>query len=43
LNAFEFKWSAEAKVRVPGAWNKAYPEATFSVIHSGNYLPFITE
>ncbi len=41
LNAFEFKWNAFKKVKVPGAWKRAYPDATFDYIHPGNYLDFI--
>jgi hypothetical protein len=41
LSAFEFKWNSNRKVKVPGAWKKAYPEASFNIIHSDNYLDFI--
>lgn len=40
LDAFEIKWS-DQKVRTPVAWGKAYPEATFSVIHQNNYKTFL--
>ncbi len=40
LRAFEFKWQ-NRRVRVPGSFEKAYPEATFSVVHQDNYLDFI--
>ncbi len=42
LNAFEFKWNAKKKAKVPGAWSKAYPQASFETISSDNYLEFIT-
>lgn len=44
LHAYEFKWNAkaEAKTKVPASWEKAYPEASFEVIHPDNYLDFIT-
>lgn len=42
LEAFEFKWSKK-KVKVPGAWAKNYPEASFTVIHQDNYLSFIDD
>lgn len=41
LAAFEFKWNIRKKVKAPGAWTKAYPDATFEVIHQENYLDFI--
>jgi len=40
VNAFEFKWK-EKKVKVPGGWQKAYPQAEFTVIHPENYLNWI--
>lgn len=40
INAFEFKWK-EKKVKVPGGWQKAYPQAEFTVIHPENYLNWI--
>jgi predicted AAA+ superfamily ATPase len=42
LSAFEFKWNSKKKVKVPGAWSKAYPEASFQLINRENYLEFIT-
>ncbi|MGM0477857.1 MAG: ATP-binding protein [Bacteroidota bacterium] len=44
LHAYEFKWNAKtaAKTKVPASWKKAYPEASFKVIHPDNYLDFIT-
>jgi len=43
LKAFEFKWSKNAKVKIPNAWKKGYPEATFESIDRSNYFDFITE
>jgi predicted AAA+ superfamily ATPase len=43
LNAFEFKWNTRKKVKVPGAWSRAYPEATFNGVDRENYLEFITD
>ena len=40
LNAYEFKWKQD-KVKIPVAFAKAYPDTSFSVIHSRNYLDFI--
>ena len=36
LFGYEFKWK-ETKVKVPSQWNKAYPEASFEVIHLNNF------
>ena len=41
LAGFEFKWNASKKAKIPTAFAKAYPEATFEVIHPQNYLDFI--
>lgn len=41
LDAFEIKWSDTRKVKIPAAWEKAYPDATFSVIHRNNYQEFL--
>ncbi|HEV7347466.1 ATP-binding protein [Telluribacter sp.] len=40
LSAFEFKWKTQ-RARVPKAFANAYPEATFELITSANYLSFI--
>lgn len=40
LFAYEFKWKHH-KVKAPAAWQKAYPEAKFTVIDQSNYLSFI--
>lgn len=42
LHGFEFKWNENKKVKIPTAFAKAYPEATFEVINKSNYLDFIT-
>ncbi|TDE31510.1 ATP-binding protein [Flavobacterium ranwuense] len=42
LAGFEFKWSETKKVKIPTAFAKAYPDATFEVINKSNYLDFIT-
>jgi predicted AAA+ superfamily ATPase len=41
LSGFEFKWSENRKAKIPTAFAKAYPEATFEVINKQNYLEFI--
>ena len=42
LSAFEFKWSATKKIKIPAAFAKAYKDASFEVIQNENYLDFIT-
>lgn len=42
LAAFEFKWNEKKKAKIPAAFLKAYPEASFEVINKANYLDFIT-
>jgi hypothetical protein len=41
LAGFEFKWNERRKSKIPTAFAKAYPEATFEVINKQNYLDFI--
>lgn len=41
LSAFEIKWK-QAKAKVPIAFDKAYTQASFTLIHQDNYLDFIT-
>ncbi|NJM79089.1 MAG: ATP-binding protein [Flavobacterium sp.] len=41
LAGFEFKWNERKKAKIPVAFTKAYPEATFEVINKQNYLDFI--
>lgn len=41
LFGFEFKWNENKKAKIPTAFAKAYPEATFEVINKTNYLDFI--
>lgn len=43
LAGYEFKWNENRKSKIPTAFAKAYPEATFEVINKQNYLDFITE
>jgi predicted AAA+ superfamily ATPase len=40
LQAIECKWQNQ-KIKVPVAFSKAYPEATFTAIHQDNYLEWI--
>jgi predicted AAA+ superfamily ATPase len=41
LRGYEFKWNENRKAKVPTAFAKAYPEASFEVINKQNYLDFI--
>lgn len=41
LAGFEFKWNERKKSKIPTAFSKAYPDATFEVINKQNYLDFI--
>lgn len=41
LYAYELKWNADKKVKVPSAWNTGYPESEFDVITPKNYLDWI--
>ncbi len=40
--AYEVKWNPERKVKTPAAFSKAYPDATFEIIHPKNYLEWLT-
>lgn len=42
LAAYEFKYQRR-KVKPPAAWLSNYPEASFDVISTDNYLPFLIE
>lgn len=42
LRGYEFKWNENRKAKIPTAFAKAYPEASFDVINKQNYLDFIT-
>lgn len=41
IAGYEFKWNENRKTKIPTAYAKAYPEATFEVINKQNYLDFI--
>lgn len=41
LDAFEIKWNSKNKPRVPGAWKRAYPEATFTIVNNRNFTDWI--
>ncbi len=41
LAGFEFKWNQNRKSKIPTAFAKAYPEASYKVINKDNYLEFI--
>lgn len=41
IQALECKWQSSKKVKVPAAFEKAYPDAEFNVIDKNNYLDWI--
>lgn len=41
LAGFEFKWNENRKSKIPAAFAKAYPEASYEVINKDNYLEFV--
>ena len=41
LSAYEFKWSAEQKVKFPKQFAEAYPNSTLKVISKNNYEEFL--
>lgn len=43
LRAFEFKFSPQAKAKIPTAFTSNYPEVSITVITSENYDLFLTE
>ncbi len=42
LFAYEIKWGANKKVKIPKEWKDSYPESQFLVITPENYLDIIT-
>ncbi len=42
LSAFEIKWSAARKFKIPLAFSETYPGANWSVIHPENFEEFLT-
>ena len=42
IRAFEFKWNPKKHIKAPKGWQRAYPDASFEVVNTDNYLPFIT-
>jgi len=41
IRSYEFKYNLNKSPKPPRGWANAYPEASFEVIHSGNYLEWI--
>ncbi|HMQ84190.1 MAG TPA: DUF4143 domain-containing protein, partial [Saprospiraceae bacterium] len=41
LHGYEFKWSPNRKVRKPTAWENAYENAKYEVIHNENYVDWV--
>lgn len=42
LRGYEFKFSPHKNPKIPGGWQRNYPNAEFNVINTDNYLDFIT-
>ena len=42
LFAYEIKWNAKRKFKIPTSWKNGYPDSTFEVINQENYLKWIT-
>jgi uncharacterized protein len=42
IAGYEMKWAPSKAPRPPKAWQSAYPDASFAVIHRENYVDFIT-
>jgi predicted AAA+ superfamily ATPase len=43
LHAYEFKWNAGKKGRLPKTFRDAYPGASFETVHPENYQEFLVE
>ena len=41
LNAYEFKWNANKKVKVPKAFSDAYINAKFNLVNPDNFVDYI--
>lgn len=41
LYGYEFKWNSRKKVKAPGAWTKAYPDAEYHVVNPTNYSDWL--
>lgn len=41
LHAYEFKWNSRKKAKVPKIFTTTYPNTTFEVINSDNYLEWL--
>ena len=41
LSAYEFKWNPSAKTKQPKAFQMAYPESSFSIVHRDNFMEFL--
>jgi len=41
LSAYEFKWNPAAKTKQPKAFQEAYPNSSFAIIHRDNAADFL--
>jgi predicted AAA+ superfamily ATPase len=42
LHGYEFKWSHTKTLKAPQEWVSAYPDSSFEVINSDNFVKFVT-
>lgn len=43
IEAFEFKWNPQTKVKFPKTFTDAYPESSLKLVHPQNYEEFLIE
>jgi predicted AAA+ superfamily ATPase len=41
LNSFEFKWNPNATIKTPKAYLEAYPDSTYKVVNTDNWLEYL--
>jgi len=41
ISAYEYKWANE-RAKIPKAFERAYPDATYKIINGDNYLDYIS-
>ena len=42
LAGFELKWRPPRSTAAPSGWTRDYPNASFTVVHKDNYMPFVS-
>ncbi|MCB9211118.1 MAG: ATP-binding protein [Ignavibacteriales bacterium] len=43
INAYEFKWNKDAKIKKPNSFLNAYPQSSFKVIHPNNFEEYLMQ